>query len=143
MPSCIPVPRVTWQAVVVELIRLYERYISPYKGFKCLHALLHGGPSRSAHIKQLSVSAGSFHNFWSGAITRFQTYADASMVLSEGRHRVRCYVIPCCLPLAKARWQAMPQTNTPKWCTPVTITATSNSLVRYRLVESLAHGKRE
>ena len=28
-------------------IRMYQKYISPYKGFRCAHRVLHGGPSCS------------------------------------------------------------------------------------------------
>jgi putative component of membrane protein insertase Oxa1/YidC/SpoIIIJ protein YidD len=35
------------RACVIFLIGLYQRYLSPCKGFRCAHAAWHGGPSCS------------------------------------------------------------------------------------------------
>jgi putative component of membrane protein insertase Oxa1/YidC/SpoIIIJ protein YidD len=40
------------------LITLYQRYLSPYKGFCCAHRALHGGASCSAHAKTLLLRRG-------------------------------------------------------------------------------------
>ncbi|HET8704696.1 MAG TPA: membrane protein insertion efficiency factor YidD [Pseudomonadales bacterium] len=44
--------------LIVALIEFYQRYISPYKGFKCAHAYLHGGDSCSASIKKIIIEHG-------------------------------------------------------------------------------------
>jgi len=38
-------------AFVSMLISLYQRYVSPYKGFRCAHRVLHGGDSCSEYIQ--------------------------------------------------------------------------------------------
>ena len=42
------------------LIGLYQRWVSPYKGFRCAHAVLHGGPGCSGFAKR----AIREHGFW-------------------------------------------------------------------------------
>ena len=44
--------------IAVGGISLYQQYISPYKGYSCPHATLHGGPSCSAYIKEKVAAAG-------------------------------------------------------------------------------------
>ena len=48
-------------SVAALLIRLYQKYISPRKGFRCAHRVLHGGPSCSEfarlYVQQHSVWA--------------------------------------------------------------------------------------
>ncbi len=39
--------------IVVFLISLYQRLLSPYKGYRCAHAVLHQGPSCSAAVKDI------------------------------------------------------------------------------------------
>lgn len=39
--------------VVVVLISLYQRYLSPLKGFSCAHRVLHGGESCSGYVKRM------------------------------------------------------------------------------------------
>jgi uncharacterized protein len=48
------------RAWVIFLIGLYQRYLSPYKGFRCAHAAWHGGPSCSAAVKNLVREHGVF-----------------------------------------------------------------------------------
>ena len=33
-------------------IRVYQRWISPYKGFRCAHSVLHGGPGCSGYAAE-------------------------------------------------------------------------------------------
>ncbi|WP_051560149.1 membrane protein insertion efficiency factor YidD [Marinobacterium jannaschii] len=40
------------------LIGIYQRFISPYKGFRCAHAALHGGTSCSIEVQQLILRHG-------------------------------------------------------------------------------------
>ncbi|GGB91104.1 hypothetical protein GCM10011352_16430 [Marinobacterium zhoushanense] len=49
--------------VAVGLINLYQRYISPYKGFRCAHAALHKGDSCSAAIKKIIEAEGLCRGF--------------------------------------------------------------------------------
>ncbi len=39
-------------------ITLYQRYVSPHKGFSCPHRILHGGQSCSGYVKVLILSSG-------------------------------------------------------------------------------------
>lgn len=45
------------------MIRLYQRWISPYKGFRCAHRVVHGGASCSEFAVQAIQSHGAF-GFW-------------------------------------------------------------------------------
>ena len=44
--------------VLAAVITLYQRYLSPYKGFRCAHRVAHGGLSCSAYAKQLLLRRG-------------------------------------------------------------------------------------
>jgi putative component of membrane protein insertase Oxa1/YidC/SpoIIIJ protein YidD len=46
------------QRLVLGLIGLYQRYLSPYKGFRCAHAYLHQGESCSEAVKRLIQQEG-------------------------------------------------------------------------------------
>jgi putative component of membrane protein insertase Oxa1/YidC/SpoIIIJ protein YidD len=48
------------EKIAALLIRMYQRFISPYKGFRCAHRVLHGGPSCS-EFARLYVQE---NNFW-------------------------------------------------------------------------------
>lgn len=39
-------------------IRLYQRHLSPHKGFRCAHAALHGGESCSAAVARIVREEG-------------------------------------------------------------------------------------
>ncbi len=58
----------------------YQRYISPYKGFRCAHSVLHGGTGCSGFAKHAIIESG----FW-GAIPdirqRFRDCRSASETL--------------------------------------------------------------
>ncbi|MDR3414565.1 MAG: membrane protein insertion efficiency factor YidD [Nevskia sp.] len=41
------------RALVIFLIGLYQRYLSPYKGYRCAHAAFHHGLSCSAAVKEI------------------------------------------------------------------------------------------
>ncbi len=43
---------------VLLAIRAYQRWISPYKGFHCAHAMLHGGPGCSGYAAEAIRSLG-------------------------------------------------------------------------------------
>jgi putative component of membrane protein insertase Oxa1/YidC/SpoIIIJ protein YidD len=46
------------RTIVVFLIGLYQRYLSPYKGFRCAHAVRHRGASCSAAVKDIVIAHG-------------------------------------------------------------------------------------
>lgn len=43
---------------LIYLISLYQRWISPHKGFRCAHAALHDGPSCSQAVKSILSECG-------------------------------------------------------------------------------------
>ena len=45
-------------AVAVGAIDLYQRFVSPYKGFRCAHRAVHGRRSCSAFAKRLVEKVG-------------------------------------------------------------------------------------
>lgn len=42
----------------ILLIGFYQRFISPYKGFRCAHAVYHSGPSCSSAVKTIISQYG-------------------------------------------------------------------------------------
>ncbi len=44
--------------ISITAITGYQRYISPHKGFKCAHRVLHGGESCSQYVKQVITNNG-------------------------------------------------------------------------------------
>jgi putative component of membrane protein insertase Oxa1/YidC/SpoIIIJ protein YidD len=52
-----PTPGFAVSALAV-LIEGYQRYISPYKGFRCAHRVAHGGLSCSAYAKRVLLRRG-------------------------------------------------------------------------------------
>ncbi|MEI6427543.1 MAG: membrane protein insertion efficiency factor YidD [Pseudanabaena sp. ELA607] len=42
----------------VALISIYQKFISPHKGFRCAHRVLHGGESCSSYIKRIAADEG-------------------------------------------------------------------------------------
>lgn len=47
-------------ATALSLIWVYQRYISPRKGFSCAHRVLHGGPGCSGYAKHAIQDHGLF-----------------------------------------------------------------------------------
>ncbi|AJQ96233.1 membrane protein insertion efficiency factor YidD [Gynuella sunshinyii] len=45
-------------ALAIALINGYQKYLSPYKGFKCAHAVLYQDMSCSQAIKQIIATEG-------------------------------------------------------------------------------------
>jgi putative component of membrane protein insertase Oxa1/YidC/SpoIIIJ protein YidD len=43
-------------------IQFYQRFISPYKGFRCAHATLHRGDSCSQAVKKIIIEHGIGHS---------------------------------------------------------------------------------
>jgi putative component of membrane protein insertase Oxa1/YidC/SpoIIIJ protein YidD len=52
--------KTAWQGrrLAVQTIALYQRYLSPLKGFHCAHRRLHGGLSCSEYVKQTIAAQG-------------------------------------------------------------------------------------
>ncbi len=81
-------------------IGLYQRYISPRKGFGCAHRIVHNGESCSARVKRalyeepLSKALGISRR-------QFGDCSEASRLLRarNNKGQARCIIIPCCLPL--------------------------------------------
>ncbi|GHF36951.1 putative component of membrane protein insertase Oxa1/YidC/SpoIIIJ protein YidD [Deinococcus metalli] len=48
----------TLTTTAVTSIDLYQRWLSPLKGFRCAHAALYGGASCSAAIRDILVQQG-------------------------------------------------------------------------------------
>ncbi|WP_051841957.1 membrane protein insertion efficiency factor YidD [Vibrio nigripulchritudo] len=46
--------------MAILLIKFYQRFISPYKGFRCAHACLHQGDSCSEAVKKIIQEHGVF-----------------------------------------------------------------------------------
>jgi putative component of membrane protein insertase Oxa1/YidC/SpoIIIJ protein YidD len=44
--------------LAIAAITIYQRYLSPYKGFCCAHRVLHGGPSCSEYARQTILACG-------------------------------------------------------------------------------------
>jgi len=47
----------------ILLIRFYQRFISPYKGFRCAHAALHKGDSCSGAVVSIIEEEGMVRGF--------------------------------------------------------------------------------
>ena len=76
---------------LAALITFYQRYLSPYKGFRCAHCVLHGGASCSAHARTLLLRRGIVRAF-RGMRARFAACASAAAVLdARARERRRQY----------------------------------------------------
>lgn len=46
--------------ICVVLIKFYQRFISPYKGFHCAHHVVHGNDTCSNAVKNLIIKYGFF-----------------------------------------------------------------------------------
>ncbi len=49
--------------LAIVLIRFYQRFISPYKGFRCAHACLHKGASCSNAVLEIVKQQGIWHGY--------------------------------------------------------------------------------
>ncbi len=70
--------------IAVFLIVLYQRYISPYKGFRCAHALRNAGPSCSAAVRDIVERDGLWRG-WPQIRRRFAECRAAARELQEER----------------------------------------------------------
>jgi putative component of membrane protein insertase Oxa1/YidC/SpoIIIJ protein YidD len=70
--------------LAVWLIRLYQKHLSPRKGFSCPHRLVHGGPSCSEYARQMILSYG----FWRAYSLTRQRLQECRAAAGELAHRV-------------------------------------------------------
>jgi len=73
---------------LAALITFYQRRLSPHKGFRCAHCVLHGGVSCSAHAKSLLLRRGLLRAF-RGMRARFAACGAAAAVLNAESHGMR------------------------------------------------------
>lgn len=74
------------QSSVLFLIEVYQKYISPYKGFRCAHAALYDGDSCSNAIKKIIKAHGVFEGYHL-IRERLGDCKAAFLMLSEERDR--------------------------------------------------------
>ncbi len=53
------------------LITLYQRFISPYKGFRCAYGVYYGKGTCSGIVKQIVLTQGLFRG-WSAIVSQFR-----------------------------------------------------------------------
>nr|WP_313926652.1 membrane protein insertion efficiency factor YidD [Anabaena sp. FACHB-1237] len=68
----------------MNAITRYQRYISPHKGFRCAHRVLHGGESCSQYVKRQVAENGLKMAFFQ-ARKRFEECKQANQTLREMR----------------------------------------------------------
>jgi putative component of membrane protein insertase Oxa1/YidC/SpoIIIJ protein YidD len=66
--------------ISINAITGYQRYISPHKGFRCAHRVLHGGESCSGYVKRQIAENGLKTAFFKTK-QRFQSCKKANQVL--------------------------------------------------------------
>ncbi|PKF80333.1 membrane protein insertion efficiency factor YidD [Vibrio sp. vnigr-6D03] len=89
--------------LAVVLIRFYQRFISPYKGFRCAHACLHQGDSCSEAVKKIIQEDGVFSSK-TRISRRFSACRVANHTLSRERKKKKdkkendqfCQNADCC-----------------------------------------------
>ena len=85
--------------VAMGLIHLYQLHVSPRKGFSCPYREVHDELSCSSYVSRLLQMESSFAAVVSKSFARFQDCAGASTQLASQNPRMKCWVLPCCLPL--------------------------------------------
>ncbi|MGA7934581.1 MAG: membrane protein insertion efficiency factor YidD [Kovacikia sp.] len=93
--SAITVDSLATQAAIAS-INLYQAYLSPHKGFRCPHRLVHGDESCSTYVKQVLINQ-DLRTALQLAPQRFQACKVAAQTLQQTSGG--CIVIPCCIPL--------------------------------------------
>ena len=68
------------RAAVAATITGYQRYVSPYKGYRCAHAALHGGDTCSVRGRRIVLRVGLFA-FFPLMLRRFRACAVAHRML--------------------------------------------------------------
>ncbi|MTJ07671.1 membrane protein insertion efficiency factor YidD [Anabaena sp. UHCC 0204] len=65
--------------ISIKAITGYQRYISPHKGFRCAHRVLHGGESCSQYVKRVIADDGLKAAFVKSQ-ARFQACKQANQI---------------------------------------------------------------
>ncbi len=74
------------KAVIILLISFYQRFISPYKGFRCAHNVLYRESSCSVAVKQIIHEHGVFSG-WALINQRFRDCREASFILQSAKQK--------------------------------------------------------
>ena len=67
-------------------IRFYQKYISPYKGFRCAHSVLHGGPGCSGAVLTIVEDKGLIRGF-PQIRARFQSCKAAYLSIQKDKEK--------------------------------------------------------
>ncbi len=70
------------QEILIFVIRLYQKYISPYKGFQCAHACLYNDASCSDAVITIIESNGLIMSL-DKIKARFKACREAYLILSQ------------------------------------------------------------
>lgn len=81
----------------IGIIKLYQRFVSPNKGFKCAHHVLHHRETCSNAVKSLIVSQGLFRAIPSIRV-RFRECRAANEYLKSARGFPQTADLPCAMP---------------------------------------------
>ena len=84
---CAQYEPITGASLLTGSIRLYQAYVSPYKGFCCAHRAAYGGPSCSEFARRLAVRRGVVATA-SLLQRRFDSCAHAARLLAHRRHQL-------------------------------------------------------
>ncbi len=90
-------------SLALAALTLYQRHLSPRKGYCCAHRALHGGPSCSALARQAITRDGLWsalstirNRLWACRAAARQLSADRDR---DGKRKKRgCEAVPDCLP---------------------------------------------
>ncbi len=70
-------------SLALRVIRLYQGFLSPHKGFRCAHAALHGGESCSAAVARI-VREDGLAGGRARIAAQFRSCREAHRVLHAG-----------------------------------------------------------
>ena len=71
--------------VAALLIRVYQRYLSPLKGYSCAHRVLYGNESCSQYVKQAILKQG-LSDAWPSSRQRFRDCRSAYLTIMASRN---------------------------------------------------------
>jgi len=83
--------------ICIALIDFYQRFVSPYKGFKCAHHTLHQSGSCSHAVKNLIDQKGLW-KAWPAIKSRFRECSNAYQVLTDKTSNYERADFPCDFP---------------------------------------------
>jgi putative component of membrane protein insertase Oxa1/YidC/SpoIIIJ protein YidD len=94
--NSLPLETFTKQTAI-HSIQLYQRHLSPRKGYSCPHRMLYSEDSCSDHVKNLFIRQ-DLTSAVQMSVQRFRSCALAAQKL-QLQSQGGCIVIPCCIPL--------------------------------------------